>query len=186
MLGFVMQENFESDYKELVMLVFKDFGTAIKTSLERTLPKYLTRLDGTGEDNGKHCVANQTEAMLEHAKHRRAMNNSRERPFGSGKQLRKAMPSLRHETVEGMVLSRHNRSFAREDSPRKTAKTADKPIRPAGFFHSQDPTVQMAIGKDAAVKQHARYRSEQDELRDRHDVHHDERRAAATEEFRNS
>ena len=73
---------------------------------------------------------------------------------------------------------------SRADSPGKTAKTADKPIRPAGFFHGQDPTVQMAIVKDIAVKQHARYRSVQDELRDRHDVHHDERRAAAKEEFR--
>ncbi len=115
------------------------FGQGIKTSLERTMGKYL---ESTG---GIYRNSIREEWKLEKVSKLLAHNNAAERPFAVAKVYLDCYPTMKLSTLANYSLAMTNGSHQVAGTQGKTAKTKLRPTKTPGIALSSPCVLRTAL-----------------------------------------
>ena len=133
-------------YQPILMEVIHLFGTAIHTSLERTMGKYLKATEGVYRNELRD------DWQLEKVSQILCTNNAAERPFGVAKAYMRIYQTLSLRTLASFSLSMCNGSHRPADCRGKQERTKHKSVRQAGSALTASPDLQQAVTRLCSVK----------------------------------
>jgi len=133
-------------YEPILKEVFSLFGQAIKTSLERTMGKYLQSTGGIyRNDVREDWELAKVSKLLAH-------NNAAERPFAVAKAYLDCYPTMKLPTLANYSLALTNGSHQSAGTIGKCAKTKLRVPKPAGIAVASPPVLKLAVTKLCGVR----------------------------------
>jgi hypothetical protein len=135
-------ENYEPVLREVLVL----FGTAIHTSLERTMGKYLRSTGGIYRNELRSDWELQKVAQL------LSHNNAAERPFAIAKAYLKSFPTMKLSCLDNFALALTNGTHRPAGTQEKTIKTKVRATPPAGIAFTSPEVLKVAVTKLCEVR----------------------------------
>jgi hypothetical protein len=142
---FQTREDHES-YEPFLREILSLFGQGIKTSLERTMGKYLENTGGIYRNSIRE------EWELEKVSKLLAHNNAAERPFAVVKAYLNCFPTMKLSTLANYSLAMTNGSHQAAGTQGKTAKTKLRPTKVPGIAVSSPYVMRTAVTKLCGVR----------------------------------
>ncbi len=133
---------YEPIFKEILSL----FGQAIKTSLERTMGKYLQSTGGIYRNDLRE------EWELEKVSKLLAHNNAAERPFAVVKAYLNSFPTMKLSTLANYSLAITNGSHHAAGTIGKSTNTKLRIPKPAGIAVTSPAVLKQAVTKLCGVR----------------------------------
>ena len=127
-------ENYEPVLREVLVL----FETAIHTSLERTMGKYLRSTGGIYRNELRSDWELQKVAQL------LSHNNAAERPFAIAKAHLKSFPTMKLSCLVNFALALTNGTHRSSGTQGKTKRTKARPTPPAGIAVTSPEVLKVA------------------------------------------
>ncbi len=133
-------------YEPILKEILSLFGQAIKTSLERTMGKYLQSTGGIyRNDVREDWELAKVSKLLAH-------NNAAERPFAVAKAYLDCFPTMKLSTLANYSLALTNGSHHSAGTIGKRTKTKLRVTKPAGIAVSSPSVLKEAVTKLCGVR----------------------------------